>query len=263
MNSTSKKNYIDWSLVGELKEFLSLGHLGFEKEGLRIFDSGISFAPHPKLLGSSLCNQFITTDFCEAQLELITPPIENKHEALNFLDDLHHFVICNIDNEILWPFSMPPKFSSSSDIKIADYGPSNVAMFKHTYRKGLSARYGREMQAISGLHYNYSLPDQVWDSSLIQKKFHDSEDKKSTAYFNMIRNCYRYNWLLLYLFGASPVINKNFIKKNQKEFSKVNQSTYYLPYATSLRMSDLGYRNSKRMNFHVSLNSFKRLCTRS
>tara|TARA_B100000686_G_C16795880_1_gene982296 strand:- start:941 stop:2500 length:1560 start_codon:yes stop_codon:yes gene_type:complete len=246
---------IDWQHVEEAKDFLGSGLLGIEKESLRVFNSNISSLPHPKSLGSSLCNEFITTDFCEAQLELITPPLANKNSVLLFLDDLHHFVSCNIGDEIFWPFSIPPKFFNTNEIKIAEYGTSNLAIFKHTYRKGLSYRYGREMQAISGLHYNYSLPYQIWESSFAEQHLSDSKDKRSSAYFHIIRNCYRLNWLLLYLFGASPVVNSNFIKEDPKSFSKINKDTYYLPYATSLRMSDIGYRNSKRTNFHISTDS--------
>ena len=143
---------IDWQHIEEAKDFLGSGLLGIEKEGLRVFNSNISSLPHPKSLASSLCNEFITNDFCEAQLELITPPLANKNSVLLFLDDLHHFVSRNIGDEIFWPFSIPPKFFNTNEIKIAEYGTSNLAIFKHTYRKGLSYRYGREMQAISGLH---------------------------------------------------------------------------------------------------------------
>ena len=43
-------------------------------------------------------------------------------------------------------------------IPIGRYGTSNVGRAKTVYRMGLSYRYGRRMQTISGIHYNFSLP---------------------------------------------------------------------------------------------------------
>ena len=108
--------------------------VGFEREGLRVGNSLLSKKPHPKSLGSALCNKFITTDFSEAQLELVTPPHEDKKDAMQFLDDIHHFTSHKIEDEIIWPFSMPLDIGSDEDIPIASYGKSNLARFKEIYR---------------------------------------------------------------------------------------------------------------------------------
>ena len=120
------------------------------------------------ILGSALCNNYITTDFSEAQTELVTPPFNDKIQGLKFLEDIHHFVSCNIKDEILWPFSTPPTIDDEKDIPIANYGSSNLGLFKRRYRNGLSVRYGRLMQTISGIHYNYSVPEPIWESSLFK-----------------------------------------------------------------------------------------------
>lgn len=254
--SNGRVNFMEKDLFSELKNYLQFSKLGFEKESLRVLNSNIARTPHPQSLGSALCNKFITTDFAEAQLELVTPPFQNKEEATKYLDNIHHFVSCNLDGEILWPFSMPPLISSEEEISIAFYGPSNLGVFKRIYRNGLSHRYGRMMQAISGLHFNYSLPNSFWEeSSLIKASGSEEKQARSSIYFNMLRNIYRVNWLILYLFGASPIITRNFITKDLQSFKQLDDQSYYLPNATSLRMSDYGYSNLSRNTLRVSINS--------
>jgi len=249
------ENLIDAVLSSAVKDTLSFGKLGIEKESLRIIQSQITQSTHPKKTGSALCNRYITTDFSEAQLEFITPPLPDKTAGLEFLDHIHHFVSHNINKEILWPFSMPPTIKSEQNLPIADYGISNLGLFKQLYRKGLSHRYGRSMQAISGVHYNYSLPDSIWQSSLFEDHQLDSRAIRSDSYFRMLRNIYRMNWLIIYLFGASPILTKDLLTKNTEPIQKLDNQTYYLPYATSLRMSDMGYQNLLRTTLNVSSNS--------
>ena len=240
-----------------IQEKLTQGQVGLEKEALRIFQSKISNKPHQDSLGSSLCHRWITTDFSEAQLEFITPPVSNKQAGLDFLDNVHHFVTQNIGDEFLWPFSMPPFIKSDAEIPIASYGSSNLALFKRAYRNGLSHRYGRTMQAISGIHFNYSLPEQIWKSSLFAQEKADSKQFRAKIYFRTLRNLHRMNWLILYLFGASPVAAKIFLDNKYPGLKKLDKHSYYLPYATSLRMSDLGYQNINQSDLSISLNSLQ------
>ena len=250
-------NPMEKSLFSELEGILNCSKVGFEKESLRVINSSISQHPHPELLGSALCNHYITTDFSEAQLELVTPPFNDKIKGLRFLEDIHHFVSCNIEDEILWPFSMPMAINTEEEIPIANYGPSNLGVFKKIYRNGLSHRYGRMMQAISGVHYNYSVPDSIWQSSLFKNMDINSKRVRSAAYFNMLRNIYRINWLILYLFGASPIITRSFITKGSQSLKQLDNQTFYLPYATSLRMCNFGYCNISRNKLQVSMNSLQ------
>lgn len=238
----------------DLKELFASIKLGFEKESLRMKGSRVSQMQHPRTLGSSLCNRFITTDFSEAQLELITPPLEGNRKAQLFLNDIHHFVLNNIQDEFLWPFSIPPILENNGEIPIAKYGLSHHGMFKHIYRVGLGHRYGRGMQAISGFHFNYSLPDQIW-SYLRDKDNSLLLNTKSEIYFKMIRNLYEMNWLLIYLFGSSPVIQKILQSEQNDSFDKLGTHDLYLPHATSLRMSEYGYSNTERSNIYISINS--------
>ncbi len=243
-----------------LSKFESRPHqtkVGFEKESLRIHNGNISRNPHPENLGSALCNSFITTDFSEAQLELVTPPLDEKKKAIKFLDNIHHFISHNIDDETIWPFSMPNRIESEDEILIASYGKSNSAQFKELYRKGLSQRYGKMMQAISGFHFNYSVSPSFWEDNY-SKSIHQAikdKDSISSFYLNMLRNIHRFNWIILYLFGASPVATKYFISGEDQSFKKLDKDTIYLPHATSLRMSSYGYQNKRRKRLKVSLNS--------
>ena len=249
-------NYLDCSdneILSWLSDHGNRANVGFEREGLRIGSYSISKKPHPKSLGSALCNKFITTDFSEAQLEIVTPPYENKNKAIEFLDDVHHYISHNIEDEIIWPFSMPPNISNDEDIAIASYGTSNLARFKSLYRNGLSARYGKMMQAISGVHYNFSISDSIWKKVFLKNNEIDSKSIRSSGYFNLLRNIYRVNWLIFYLFGSSPVLTKNFLTKDPKEFKNFDKQTLYMPYSTTLRMSEFGYQNENRKKLEISI----------
>ena len=250
----SHKRFIENILNEDLGKILSQTNLGFEKESLRIKDTNISKSVHPRKLGSALCNRFITIDFSEAQLELITPPIKGNTKPISMLDDIHHFVSQNIEEELLWPLSMPPKIASEDDIPVGNFGSSNEGMFKHIYRLGLANRYGKGMQAISGFHFNYSLPDHIW-SLLGNVDEIEMQTTRSKIYFNVLKNIHRMNWLLIYLFGASPVIHKELVKDKGKDFLKLDDEYFYLPYSTSLRMSEYGYSNIDRKKILISINT--------
>lgn len=240
---------------------LSQLHRGIEKEGLRCNTQGqLSQQPHPKALGAALTHESITTDYSEALLEFITPVFDTAHETLTFLDQLHKFSSQNMNDELIWPASMPCILNGELSIPIADYGSSHIGQLKHAYRHGLWHRYGRTMQAIAGIHYNFSVPDHLWP--LLQNNEKDAElkalslqDYKSHKYFALIRNFRRYSWLLLVLFGASPAICESFLDDQPHQLDKFKQHTLYAPYATSLRMSDLGYQNNAQADLKVCYNS--------
>ena len=148
---------------------------------------------------------------------------------------------------------MPPNFQNR-DFQIAEYGSSNIAKFKTLYRKGLSKRYGKPMQAISGVHFNYSLPEIFWKLNSNSHDQDSSTSNRNIFYFNIIRNISRFGWLILYLFGASPILNKTFLSSTPNG-SKIFKDNIYFPYATSLRMSHLGYQNDSQADIEVSINS--------
>ena len=241
-------------------QLLKLGLKGLEKESLRISESGvIAQTPHPKALGSALAHPYITTDYSEALLEFITPPFADIKQTLEFMHQLHQFVYPLLGQEMLLAASMPCGIDGDLSIPIAEYGSSNIGRMKHVYRKGLWHRYGRTMQAIAGIHFNYSVPEVLWPilhrNSGSEKPL---DEFISHAYFGLIRNFHRQGWLILYLFGASPAICKSFFNSRPhmlREFAEFDKNTVYHPYATSLRMSDIGYKSKNQAGLKINYNS--------
>ena len=234
---------------------------GIEREALRIQPNGsLAQTPHNKKLGAALTHEYITTDFSESLLEFITPPETDPDKTLGQLRDLHKFTIENIADERLWPMSMPCYINSEEQIPIAQFGQSNTGRMKSLYRTGLKNRYGSMMQAIAGVHFNFSLPDEFWQTWLPQVEgVQVNKDSISDAYFAMIRNYRRFCWLIPYLYGASPALCQSFIagKDTTLPFKRIGKGTLYLPYATSLRMSDLGYTNSGQSGLANGYNNVK------
>jgi glutamate--cysteine ligase len=233
------------------------GRKGVEKESLRVLPQGqLAYSPHPALLGSALTNEHITTDYSEALIELVTPAFTQSWELLQYLLDLHQFVYRHLGDELLWATSMPCNIQRDADIPLAQYGNSHVGRMKTVYRNGLGLRYGRMMQAISGVHFNYSFPLRFWEAyaAARESRSHDA-GFVSASYFELLRNYRRYGWLVLYLFGVSPVVCKSFLRGRESGLSDFGVGSAFAPYATSLRMSDVGYRNRNQAGLAVSVNS--------
>ena len=237
-------------------QFVCNGSMGLEKESLRVSQTGgISRSPHPKVLGSALTNPYITTDYSEALLEFITPPVATIPEALNFLCDTQTFVYRQLQNESLWATSMPCILTGDDDVPIAKYGDSNAGRMKHIYRVGLGYRYGRVMQVIAGVHFNYSFDERLWP--IWQQVKGDKGDLRNfidDSYMGLLRNLQRFGWLIPYLFGASPAVCKSFFAGKESALDEFDNSTFYEPYATSLRMGDIGYQNRKEEGVGVKAN---------
>ena len=214
---------------------------GVEKESLRALPSGrLALTPHPKALGSALTHPHITTDFSESQVELITGVHAGVQSCLDELTHVQQATMRELGEEMLWVSSMPCALPADDEIPLGQYGNSNVGRAKTTYRMGLGYRYGRRMQTISGIHYNWSLPD-----------------VSSEQYFGLIRNFRRHAFLLLYLFGASPAVCSTFVAGRQHQLQALSANTMYLPYATSLRMGRLGYQSDAQATLAVSYNSLQ------
>ena len=229
---------------------------GIEKESLRVRpDGALATSPHPRALGSALTHPHITTDFSESQVELITGVHPSAAACLDELTQIHQFVYRHIGDEALWSSSMPCSLPPDDVIPIGQYGTSNIGRLKTVYRTGLSHRYGRRMQTISGVHYNFSLPEAAM--AQLQAAVSDRGEAKAfrtAAYFGLIRNFRRHSWLPLYLFGASPAVCRSFVAGRQHRLQPLSQDTLYLPHATSLRMGPLGYQSDAQLSLAVSYN---------
>jgi glutamate--cysteine ligase len=223
-------------------ERLASARRGIEKESLRVHaDGALALTPHPAALGSPLTHPRITTDFSESQLELITGVHARVDACLEELTRIHQFVYRALgDAEMLWACSMPCSLPADERIPLGRYGSSNVGRMKTIYRNGLAYRYGRRMQTISGIHYNFSLPG-----------------VSSAEYFALIRNFRRHSWLPLYLFGASPAVCASFVDGRRHELQALRPGTLHLPHATSLRMGRLGYQSDAQAALCVSYNNLE------
>ncbi|OWQ44418.1 glutamate--cysteine ligase [Roseateles noduli] len=213
---------------------------GVEKESLRAQPSGGSLAltPHPTALGSALTHETVTTDFSESQLELITGVHPTAEDCERQLTEIHQAVYRCLGNELMWASSMPCLLPADETIPIGRYGASNIGRAKSVYRMGLGHRYGRRMQTISGIHYNWSMPGL------------DNAD-----HFALIRNFRRHSFLLLTLFGASPALCSSFVAGREHGLQPLVDGTLHMPYGTSLRMGRLGYQSDAQASLAVSYNS--------
>ncbi len=219
---------------------------GIEKEGLRVQPSGsLALTPHPLALGAALTHPHITTDYSESQIELITGARLGVEECLDELVHIHQFVLRTLKEqggEMLWASSMPCQLPTDETIPLARYGSSHSGRSKSVYRMGLGHRYGRRMQTISGIHYNWSLPG-----------------VSSSEYFSLIRNFRRHAFVLLYLYGASPALCPCFVQGREHRLQRLGSEgqALYLPHATSLRMGRLGYQSDAQASINVSYNGLQ------
>ncbi|MBU2711885.1 glutamate--cysteine ligase [Zooshikella harenae] len=242
------------------RQLLKATRRGIEKESLRITSNGfLAQTPHPQQLGSKLTHPYITTDYSEALLEFITPAFTDIDTTLGFQHDLHRFTLQHLENEFLWVNSMPCILTGDENIPIAYYGESNIGKMKYIYREGLAHRYGKAMQTIAGIHYNFSLAPEIWsllgDYEQTSSDITNQNDLQSNCYLNLIRNFRRLSWLLMYLFGASPAVCRSFFSHTNHQLQDFDDYTVYLPYATSLRMSDLGYQNNAQSGLNICYNT--------
>eukprot|EP01104_Vermistella_antarctica_P010429 TRINITY_DN278_c1_g1_i2.p1 TRINITY_DN278_c1_g1~~TRINITY_DN278_c1_g1_i2.p1 ORF type:complete len:640 (+),score=143.94 TRINITY_DN278_c1_g1_i2:178-2097(+) len=243
---------------------------GVEKESLRVdHDTGfLSQVDHPTVIGRPLTHPSITTDFAECLLEFVTAPYESYDDVIKELDECHRFVYDNIGTELVWPSSMPCIMRSDPNfIPLAKFGSSNSGMMKHVYRAGLSHRYGRKMQTIAGIHYNFSFGDTFWDvlkEMQVEDEHLDVDTDRRTfvdrSYMSLVRNYLRYVWLIPYLTGSSPAICGSFMKglPERKDFIPFGTTgSLTIPQGTSLRVSDVGYSSASQDSLHISYSTLE------
>ncbi|WP_051321408.1 glutamate--cysteine ligase [Chrysiogenes arsenatis] len=247
------------TLPNDLAKHLGLGKHGLEKEALRITQNGaLALTPHPVGLGSPLHCPYITTDFSESQPEFITPPFDTPRAAYEFLQEIHAFAVTAAGDELLWTASMPPRLPDEAAIPIARYGDTPSAKSKEIYRRGLALRYGKAIQMVCGVHYNFSFCEALWP--LLHQYTQSREPLPAFInrhYFALARNFLRYRWLVIYLFGASAAVDASYTPKALQQMELFDGETYYQPYATSLRMSRLGYSNAEGAELSISFNSLE------
>lgn len=246
-----------WNFINSDPSLLLEIRHGIERETLRVDDKARASAKaHPYNLGHKLTHKYITTDYSENLLEFITDVHRSGNELLSQLNEIHAYTYLCLENEYLWPISMPAILpSDEKDIPLAYFGDSDVGKLKTLYRSGLGHRYGRSMQSIAGVHYNFSLTDRFWEAFKIEYRDESSlKEFKNKKYFDLIRNFQRYKWMIMYFFGASNVVHESFLNGKKHNLSKVNEDTYCDPNAISLRMGGLGYTSSAQESINICFN---------
>ncbi|GAB5415506.1 MAG: glutamate--cysteine ligase [Congregibacter sp.] len=258
--SNWRKQLQDLSATGQGDALLAGVCRGIEKESLRVGSDGmLSQRPHPESLGAALTHSSITTDYSESLMEFITGVSPSIDDTLTGLADVHSFVYQHLGDEKLWCASMPCIVAGDAGIPVARYGSSNVGRMKTVYRYGLGHRYGRMMQAIAGIHYNFSMPVDYWPMAQAADGDQGAlQDYITKRYLGMIRNFHRWSWLLIYLFGASPAVCASFMRgrgEHHLESFDGEGNSLYLPHATALRMGNLGYNSDAQKSLNVCYNS--------
>jgi glutamate--cysteine ligase len=251
---------------------LTAGQFGIEKESQRVTSSGdLALTDHPLGLGDKTENTRITVDFSESQIEMITPTFNSVDEVYDELNIINSEVENGIGDELLWPLSMPPKLPAEDQIPIANFSDSEHGRNMQIYRKGLALRYGKKMQMISGIHYNFSFGDELLE--YLQHKYGNGMDKRlfiDEIHFGLTRNFLRYRWLLIYLFGASPYCHTTYHSVINKEIGIIKKYCHdctdiignFNQYATSLRVSRFGYSNTLKHDYNIYFNSLEEYSTK-
>lgn len=218
------------------------GNFGIEKESVRVKKDGrLADTPHPEIFGDKAKHSFITVDFSESQMELITPAEKSVKEAYDFLRNIHEVVSMNLKDEYLWSQSVPPILPDDKDIPIAKF-PQNREL--EIYREKLGEKYGRKKQLLSGIHFNFSFDDEFLEELYtLLKPSEDFKEFKNEIYLKISRNYFKYGWIIIYLLGASPVVHETYLQKCLDKMKKYNGETYYFEDIVSFRNSSCGYRN--------------------
>ncbi|WP_297423750.1 bifunctional glutamate--cysteine ligase GshA/glutathione synthetase GshB [Clostridium sp.] len=233
------------------------GNFGIERESLRVNDKGeLSISKHPSVFGDKVENSYITTDFAESQIEVITPPLQTIKETYNFANSLYDIVAMEIGEEYLWPQSMPGVVPDDDKIKIAEYGDNLKGTEARLYRESLIKKYGGKKQLICGIHYNFSFSDdfikklysrddikELFENPDYKKQNLEYKDFKNNLYLKVTRNYLRFRWLIIYLLGASGVVDKSYIKNCVNSSKEIAQDSFSNEGALSYRNSECGYKN--------------------
>lgn len=212
---------------------------GLEKENIRVDRNGkLAQTPHPTIFGNKLKHPYITTDFSESQIEMITPPLPDIRQSIGFMETIHDIVSLELADEYLWPQSIPPILPDDEQIPIAQY-EENGKEAQH-YREFLAKKYGSKTQLISGIHFNLSYSEKLLEILYHKINLPLSFDEfKDEAYLKTTRQMLRLRWLYVLLYGNSPVVDSSL----ELKCKLAPYTSYKNVVALSIRNSCYGYRN--------------------
>lgn len=215
------------------------GLFGLEKENIRVDQAGnLALTPHPAVFGDKLKHPYLTTDFSESQIEMITPPLPEIGQAVGFLETIHDIVSLELTDEYLWPQSIPPILPADQQIPIASYGEEGKEA--REYREFLAQKYGPKNQLFSGIHFNFSYSEKLLEMLYLKSDSSVSFDEfKDETYLKTARQMLRLRWLYVLFFGNSPVVDPSFELRCKMAPYPVDKNVI----ALSIRNSCYGYRN--------------------
>ena len=235
-------NYINEK---KLNLFLTKANFGLEKENVRVdLEGHLSSKPHPPSFGDKLNNPYITTDFSESQVEVITPSVDTLEEAHGFLKALHNIVALELEDEYLWPLSSPPSLPSEDEIKASLFDDSESGQKANAYRSYLTEKYGKTKQLLSGIHYNFSFKEEFLQELYKISDLDDYTLFKDSIYLKLSRNFFKHRWILIYLFGASPGVHESFTSSSSEKLSEVAKNSMSYCCGSSYRNGPGGYKNT-------------------
>lgn len=245
-------NFYELVKQHDLGNLLLSGNFGLEKENLRTdLNGNLALTPHPSIFGDKAKHPYITTDFAEAQVEMVTPIFSTTTETLKFMESLHDLVSLELREEVLWPYSLPPVLPEDDDlIKEAQFTDPEIT----EYREYLAHKYGKRKQLLSGVHFNFSFSDKFLNlmycanpDNLSYREFRDQ------VYLKVARYYLKYCWLSIYLTGSNSVAHDSYLSCCSGEIDKITEDSYEFRGASSFRNGVSGYRNLE--HFYVSYNS--------
>lgn len=245
-------NFYDLVKQHNLGGLLLTGNFGLEKENLRTdLNGNIALTNHPTVFGDKAKHPYITTDFSEAQVEMVTPTFATTTETLNFMEALHDLVSLELHDEVLWPYSLPPVLPENDDlIKAAQFTDPEIT----EYREYLAHKYGKRKQLLSGVHFNFSFSDKFLEllyranpDNLSYREFRDQ------VYLKVARYYLKYCWLVIYLTGANSVAHNSYLSCCSLNSREITCDSHNFKGASSFRNGISGYRNLE--HFYVSYNS--------
>lgn len=227
------------------RPFIDQARFGIEREGQRVDLAGnLAKTDHPAIFGDRSYHPYIQTDFSETQTEMITPVTDSIPELFQYLAAVYDVTARSIPKEeMIWPLSMPPALPEKDEEIII----AKLKNFEYVlYRRYLAKEYGKRKQMVSGIHFNFEFGDELLRTLFShQEEFQDFSEFKTELYLKTARNFMRYRWMITYLFGASPMSEKNYFLDESHPQEPVR----------SIRNSALGYTNHP--NVKVSYASMK------
>ncbi|MFC6181435.1 bifunctional glutamate--cysteine ligase GshA/glutathione synthetase GshB [Lactiplantibacillus daowaiensis] len=190
-----------------LVPLVSHSNLGLEVTMQRVDEQGhLSTQPYPKALGNQQQNHQLHNDFAQTQLKISTPAMSDLSALMNYLTALNTTARRALAaDDYLWPLSSTPILPADlTDIPLAE---TDDLGFKR--RQAQAKKYDVTKLMTTGTHVNLSFNEQLF-TRLYTETFHQQYasyvEFRNAVYLKVAQGFVRMNWLIQYLFGATPTL---------------------------------------------------------